>query len=175
MPAALFGPNTKQIDDLMRHLESLPWFSRIETPHSQDDRVVRVTLEFLLDSPADPWSGSAGDAEARIDRHIFDSSRVSEQYSLQRAFRAPWSSKQADAVLDILLRRYPDCYKNTESYAYELLVFPENMIRYALYECLVEDVAPRVTFFRDLLPWFEQGYWPCGWRGRYPEGQLILL
>jgi hypothetical protein len=38
MPAALFGPNTKLIDDLMRHLGSLPWFSRIETPHPEDDR-----------------------------------------------------------------------------------------------------------------------------------------
>jgi hypothetical protein len=175
MPASLFGPNTKLIDGFTRRLELFPWFARIETPHPDDSGLTRVTLEFLLDQPADPWSGARGEAESCIDRHIIESSRLSEQYSLQRAFRAPWSTSQADAVLDVLLHRYPDTYKGTDSYAYELLDFPERTIRYALFECLVDDLAPRVTFFRDLMPWFEQGYWPCGWSGHYPEGRLMLL
>src|SRR5581483_8961009 len=175
MPASLFGPNTKLIDEFMRRMETFPWFTRIETPHPKDDSLTRVKLEFLLDQPADPWSGAAGDAEAQIDRYIIESSRLSEQYSLQRAFRVPWSTAQADAVFDILLQRHPDCYRGTNSYAYELLDLPERTVRYALFECLVDDVAPRATFFRDAISWFEQGYWPCGWKGNYPEGQLILL
>src|SRR5881392_3312397 len=105
MPASLFGPNTKLIDEFMRRLDLFPWFTRIETPHQDDGKLARVTLEFLLDQPTDPWSGAAGEAVSLIDRHIMESSRLSEQYSLQRAFRAPWSTSQADAVLDILLHR----------------------------------------------------------------------
>ena len=174
MPA-LFGPNTKQIDELTRQLESFPWFTRIETPHVNDGALMRVTLEFLLDQPADPWSGTAGAAELRVDRYIIDSARLSEQHSLQRAFKAPWGTAQVNTVLERLLHRYPDYYKDTDSYAYELLDFPERVVRYMLFECHVDDIAPRAAFFRDLIPWFEQGYWPCGWRGHYPEGQLVLL
>jgi hypothetical protein len=175
MSSQLFGSNTKLIDDYMRHMESFPWFTRIETPHADDTRLVRVRMDFILDHPDDPWSGAAVDAETQIDRHIIDSSRLSEQYSLQRAFRAPWNNAHVDAILEELLERYQDYYPGTCSYAHEFLDLPERTIRYAFYECLVDDLTPRVTFFRDLVPWFEQGYWPCGWRGKFPGGQLILL
>lgn len=175
MSSVLFGPNTKLVDEFVLRLKSLPWFTRIETPHPDDGRLLRVKLEFLLDDPAIPWNGAAAVAETQIDRYIIDSGRLSEQYALQRAFRVPWSASHMEAVLDILLERYEDYYPNTYSYAHELLDFPERTIRYALFECLVDDITPRVTFFRDLIPWFEQGYWPCGWHGEFPEGQLILL
>jgi hypothetical protein len=170
----LYGPNTKLINELTLRLQSFPWFTRIETTHPEDKRLVRVKVELLLDQ-SDPWNGAAADAQARTERQILESSRVSEQHHLQRVFHAPWSLAQADAVLDILLERYSGYYKDTDSYAHELLDFPEGAIRCALYECLVDDMKPRVTFFRDLLPWFEQGYWPCGWEGEYPGGKLILL
>ena len=175
MSSQLFGPNTKLIDDFKRHLESFPWFTRIETPHAEDSRLARVKLDFVLDRPTNPWSGASVDAETQIDRHIIDSSRLAEQYSLQRAFHAPWSEAHVDAILDTLLERYQDYYQGSYSYAHELLDLPERTIRYALYECLVDDLTPRVTFFRDLIHWFEQGYWPCGWRGQFPDGQLILI
>jgi hypothetical protein len=172
---SLYGPNTKLIEEVSHRLQSIPWFTRIETPHPDDSRLVRVTLEFLLDQPVDPWNGAAPDAQALTERKIIDSSRVSEQYLLQKAFHEPWTTGQADSVLDVLLHRYQSYYKDTHSYAHELLDFPARTIRCALYECLVDDITPKITFFRDLLPWFEQGYWPCGWRGRYPEGRLVLL
>jgi hypothetical protein len=134
-----------------------------------------VKLEFLLDQPVNPWNGAAADAQERTERQIFQTSRVSEQHHLQRAFQSPWNTAQADSVLNILVERYRDYYKDTYSYAHELLDFPERTVRCALYECLVDDVVPRVTFFRDLLPWFEQGYWPCGWQGEYPDGKVVLL
>jgi hypothetical protein len=175
MAPILFGPNTNLIDDFGRRLESFPWFSRIETAHAEDNRLARVKLEFLLDQPANPWNGAAVEAETLIDRRIIDSARLSEQYSLQCSFHAPWSTAQADAVLDILWKRYQGYYRETNTYAHELLDFPERTIRYAFFECLVDDTTPRITFFRDLMPWFEQGHWPCGWHGQFPEGQLVLL
>ena len=134
MPAALFGPNTKLIDEFTRRMQPFPWFTRLETPHADDGRLARVTFEFLLDRPDDPWSGAAGEAESRVDRYIIDSCRISEQYSLQRAFKPPWTTEQADGVFEKLLRRYPECYKNTNMYAYELLDLPERTIRYAFFE-----------------------------------------
>ena len=175
MGSTLFGPNTTLIDDFRRRLESWPWFTRIETPHPQDDQLVRVPLKFLLDKPTDPWNGAAGEAEIQIDRRIIDSARVSEQYLVDKAFQAPWRAFYADKVLETLQERYPGYYGDRFRYAEELLDFPERTIRYALFECLVDDIQPRVMFFRDLMPWFEEGYWPCGWQGNFPQGQLILL
>src|SRR5690242_13124367 len=136
MLTPLYGPNTKLIDELSRQLQSVPWFTRIETPHPDDSRVLRVTLDFLLDRPVDPWNGAAADAQALTERKIIESSRISEQYLLQKAFHEPWATAQADSVLDILLDRYQGYYKNTHSYAHELLDFPVRTIRCALYECL---------------------------------------
>jgi hypothetical protein len=175
MNTGLYGPNSKMINELSLRLQSFRWFTQIETAHPDDGRLVRVKLEYLLEQPVDPWNGAAADAQARTERQIIESSRISEQHHLQRAFRTPWSEAQADAVLAILQQRYTGYFKETYSYADELLDFPERTIRCALYECLVDDVSPRVTFFRDLLPWFEQGYWPCGWEGEYPGGKLVLL
>ena len=175
MPEQLYGPNTQLIDDFKRKLESFPWFTQIDKPHPQDGSLARVRLDFILNNPADPWDGVDRVAENQIDRHIIDSSRLAEQYSLQTTFRAPWNTQQVEPVLDALLDRYRGNYPGTYSYAHELLEFPERVVRYAYFECLVDDLVPRVTFFRDLMPWFEQGHWPCGWRGKFPEGQLILL
>src|ERR1041385_7496355 len=118
MSSQLFGPNTKLIDDFKRHLEWLPWFTRIETPHVEDSHLVRVRLDFFLDRPVDPWSGAAVGAETQIDRNILDSSRLSEQHSLQRAFHAPWTDAHVDTILEALLERYQDYYPGTYSYAH---------------------------------------------------------
>jgi hypothetical protein len=89
--AELYGPNTKLINELSLRLQSYPWFTRIETAHPDDGRFVRVKLEYLLEKPVDPWNGAAADAQARTQRQIIESSRISEQHHLQWAFRTPWS------------------------------------------------------------------------------------
>src|SRR5262245_45304709 len=118
MGSSLYGPNTARIDEVSRRLQSMPWFTRIETSHPDDGRLIRVTLEFLLDQPVDPWNGAAADAQALTERKIIDSSRIAEQYLVQKAFHEPWTTAQADSVLDVLLDRYQSYYKHTRSYAH---------------------------------------------------------
>jgi hypothetical protein len=175
MKAEDFGPNTAAILEFKERLGAAPWFSRIETSCSDEERVERVKLEFLLDHPVAPWGDAVIDAENKIERHVMDSGRLAQQHRLQNWFVEPWSSAQVSKVMDVLLERYPEYYKDTFSYAYERIEFPERFVRYAYFELLVDDKLPRVTFFRDQLPWFEKGFWPCGWKGHYPEGRLILL
>jgi len=31
-----------------------------------------------------------------------------------------------------------------------------------------------VHFYLDLFEIYEKGYFPCGWRGKYPAGELIV-
>ena len=29
-------------------------------------------------------------------------------------------------------------------------------------------------FYLTLMRWYRKGHWPCGWRGAYPEGRLVV-
>jgi hypothetical protein len=42
--------------------------------------------------------------------------------------------------------------------------------------CLKNEIYGRPSiFFSRILAVYEQGGWPCGWLGKYPEGKLIVL
>jgi len=44
-------------------------------------------------------------------------------------------------------------------------------ISYLLSEIIGTDVVG-TTYFRELLPWFYAGHFPCGWEGDWPQGRL---
>lgn len=39
----------------------------------------------------------------------------------------------------------------------------------------VEHCVRQPEFFTGLLPWYDQGRWPCGWAGEYPAGRVLVL
>jgi len=41
-------------------------------------------------------------------------------------------------------------------------------------ECEFADVVPP-SFFASQIYWYTQGRFPCGWKGEFPEGKLILF
>jgi hypothetical protein len=42
--------------------------------------------------------------------------------------------------------------------------------------CFKNEVYGRPSdLFSKILDVFEQGGWPCGWLGKYPEGKMIVL
>ncbi|MDF1740466.1 MAG: hypothetical protein P1U86_15000 [Verrucomicrobiales bacterium] len=168
----LFGTTTQEVWDLIKELEAYPWFSRIEQPHPNDSDLVRGDLEWILDGQERPWGGAMGIEQGKIDSVILGNQRLSDQSALDREYKCPIDPSD---LLEDLLERYDDYYKETYSYAHELLDLPHAAIRYAVYEKLVSDIAPDLTFFTKLLPYFRDGYWPCGWQGEYPDGKLIVL
>jgi hypothetical protein len=36
-------------------------------------------------------------------------------------------------------------------------------------------VGQKDGFFTKLMVWYRLGHWPCGWKGDYAEGKLIVL
>ncbi|MHA3774826.1 hypothetical protein ACXR0O_25175 [Verrucomicrobiota bacterium sgz303538] len=173
----LFGPNTLLVSETIERIQTIPWFTRIEQPHPQDTAVVRVPVTWLLDSPERPWRGALAANEAPIERHILDSGRLQFQTALDRSYRHAFNAPSVDDLLIGLDERFPGYYGDTHMYPHELLDLAsvERVARYALYECLVDDLSPHRVFFRSLLNWFSEGYWPCGWSAEYPDGQLIVL
>jgi hypothetical protein len=158
-------------------VRGIAWFARIEQPHPRDGEVTRVPLRWMLDEPERPWRGVLGAHEIPIERHLIDSGRLEYQVALDRYYKPRPSGPSVDDLFLELDERFPDYYGDTHSYAHELLDLAsvERIVRYALYECLVDDLVPRGTFFRPLIDWFAEGYWPCGWSAEYPAGHLIVL
>jgi hypothetical protein len=98
------------------------------------------------------------------------------QVALDRYYKPSFGTALDDLLID-LDGRFPNYYDATNLYPHELLDWApvERIIRFSLYECIVDDLTPRSTFFRSLLEYFAEGYWPCGWSAEYPDGQLIVL
>ena len=171
-----FGPNTTLVSALISRIQDFPWFTRIEQPHPQDNSISRVPVSWLLDRPLRPWQGALAAHETPIERLILDNGLLEFQIALDQYYKPSFGSALDDLLFD-LDERFSDHYAATHRYPHELLDLApvERIIRFSLYECLVDDLPPRHTFFRSLLDWFADGYWPCGWSAEYPDGHLIVL
>ena len=161
---------------MIERVRAISWFTRIEQPHPKDAQITRVPITWLLDKPHRPWRGAFGAHESLIERHLLDSGRLEFQVALDRYFKPSFGSPFLDDLLIDLDERFPGYYGDSHMYPHELLDWKlvERIVRYALYECLVDDLSP-CLFFRSLIPWFADGYWPCGWTAEYPDGHLIVL
>ncbi len=51
----------------------------------------------------------------------------------------------------------------------------ERIVLSALMENSYLDAGHRCCFFLELLTVMEAGHFPCGWRGAWPEGALIVF
>jgi hypothetical protein len=172
-----FGPNTASIINAIEQVRQIPWFTRIEQPHPEDATVTRAPITWLLDRPERPWQGALGKHEQLIELLLFDSGRLQWQVALDQSYRPKLHSTSVDDLLIELDEKFPGYYGDTHLYPHELIDLHtvERIIRFALYEHLVDDLGPRPAFFRMLLGWFNEGYWPCGWSAEYPDGHLIVI
>jgi hypothetical protein len=171
-----FGPNTAFVADCIARIQTIPWFTRIEQAHPQDAKITRVPLTWLLDQPERPWHGALAAHETLIERCLLDSGRLGFQVALDQYFEHSFGSAVDDLTAE-LIRRFPNDFDEEYTDAKELLDTDtvERIVRYALYECLVDDLDPQSRFSRSMLDWFAEGYWPCGWSAEYPDGHLVVL
>lgn len=51
-------------------------------------------------------------------------------------------------------------------------------VRWDLLSCLMEDAYSEFkppVFFANILEIYKSGHFPCGWQGRWPEGNLVIF
>lgn len=172
-----FGSNHAAVGAFLRSLDAIPWFTRVGQPTDQDECLVRVGFEFLADCHEDayaPWGESLVEAEAKIERLMFDNRRLGEFAEVQQAISQSGPNPYMDEFLTGLVDKYPGYYGETYSYAYELVERPDRLLLGAAHEIIMADVEPNLNFFQSIMPWFRAGHWPCGWKGQWPEGKLIV-
>jgi hypothetical protein len=170
----IYGPNHDAVASFIEQLPRIPWCAALGEPTDSDDLLVRVGLEDVLalhPSSYQLWGDLLLTHEASIDRLILSSGRLGADDALQSSVRIAGDS--IDDFFVNLAQTFPDYYKDSHSYAHELIDPPVRLVRYAAREILVSDLAD-MHFFRDLMPWFKRGHWPIGWQGHWPDGKLIL-
>lgn len=173
----LFGANHAAVEAFLASLDTISWFSRVGQPTDQDNWLVRVGFEFLADhheDPYAPWGEPLLEAEAKIERLVFEHRRLQEFMEVQKAIRQRGPNPSLDEFYTGLVDKYPGYYGETHSYAHELVEMPERLLWGAAHEVLLVDVEPNLNFFSSMIPWFRAGHWPCGWAGHWPDGKLIL-
>ena len=166
--------NQDAVVSFVEELPRIPWCSALGEPTDSDELLVRVSLDDVLalhPHPYQLWGDLLVAHEAPVDRLILSSGRLGADDALQSSVRI-----KGDSVSDFfvnLAQAYPDYYKDSYQYAYELIDPPVRLVLYAAREILLSDLAD-MHFFRNLMPWFKRGHWPMGWQGQWPDGKLIL-
>jgi hypothetical protein len=172
-----FGSNHTAVEAFLRSLDAIPWFTQVSQSTDQDECLVRVGFDFLADcheDPYAPWGKSLVEAEANIERLIFGHRRLGEYSEVQRAIGQRGPNLYMDEFFTGLVDKYPGYYGKTSCYAHELVEMPDRILWGAAHEIVLADVEPNLNFFQSIMPWFRAGHWPCGWKGQWPEGKLIV-
>ncbi len=76
---------------------------------------------------------------------------------VQKEMQHLWETTQADNRLDE-----------------KFLTDVRTSVFYAFVERAYQDVVERQGFFLKILSIYESGNYPCGWKGDYPQGKLIV-
>ncbi len=166
-----YGPNSREVIAAFGVLSEAPWLEHVGDPWLERvgqpldvDRVVVVRSwdAALTIFDEDPRHNINGLLQAPCDRVDGVLSRLSER-------RTWWQHARNDVKRYIALSGIPDFLPQERQH----LLFEH------LYEfvsmLLVEIIAsPEAgcTYFREQLPWFHAGHFPCGWDGEWPDGHM---
>jgi hypothetical protein len=65
--------------------------------------------------------------------------------------------------------------KSINCHEFEDGISVADAIAYDVAAAAVEiSIGSASTFFTDLMKWYRNGHFPCGWDGQYPLGKLIV-
>jgi hypothetical protein len=160
-----YGPNSQAVVSAFDVLGRIPWFRRVGKPIPRKANVVTVRS----------WEEALAEFEAE-----------SEQYDISGHLRIPadrcaavmekepyrqwWEQAVADAG-DVYSYK-ADIPNTLEPYLQDWL---DNYLYQYISNLLAEIIGTdsvKSTYFREILPWFLEGHFPCGWKGEWPAGQL---
>ena len=158
--------------DVAARLRAVDWFSRCGEPVVCDvtmaiERV--ATWPDALESSADAvWEDTQLEAQNQLTEWLHRHDHENYQH---------WNNLVAEhkaSVLERLAREKWIPY--VESHRLDIVVV--HSIQWDALGALMENSYlssnHRCFFFLELLSVYEAGHFPCGWRGEWPEGNLVV-
>jgi hypothetical protein len=165
--------NEPRLSAFLDSLKTMPWFAEAGHP-SEKYHVVADAVVAWDDWNApmlavwNPRSQRLEDAARRalgdkaIDE-IFESVSAATEQAVVNGVRAYFA-------------RRPDETENT-AIDVDRGLWPE-IVGFVLRDmswAAVETVLGQPDFFVSLLRVYQEGRWPCSWKGRYPDGRFVVL
>jgi hypothetical protein len=163
-----FGPS-----DVAGRVRAIEWFARCGRPLSLDLTmpVERVGSwpEAVASLAEDVWSNVELEAQNQLTVWLHNHDRERYQSWNERVvgFKA--------AVIDPLTERHLVPYQARHGLDVVVVYSVQWDVLSALMENAYLDSGHAVFFFLELLWVYEAGHFPCGWRGEWPQGSLVVF
>jgi len=163
----------RQLGTFLSALQDVPWFAHAGAPstthHVAADAVVAWddwTWEMVA-----VWPVRSEQLEAAARAAIGDP-------AIDDVFRrvAEALEPQVHAGLNAYFARRPNTTENTDCGA-------DTGLRLDIIDRVLRDISwaaietllDRPEFYASLIPVYREGRWPASWKGRYPDGQFVVL
>lgn len=160
----------KDMEDIIKKLEKIPWFENCQ----QNNVVSKFDISYcknlnscIKHCSSTRWQNLV--LEKREDVRTYIAYSITSKYK--------WN----DIIAVIKKRILPELLNYVESkwnYRFE----KNNIVKIKLETILINFLAlyllseyKEEPFHDELLKIYEQGYFPCGWKGTYPEGKIIIF
>jgi hypothetical protein len=159
-----YGPHSQAVVSAFDVLAQTRWFSRV----GKRMRGSTATMVHSWQEALSIFEVDTGDYD--ISGHLNKPARLCDQVMNSSPYRDWWERAVSDsgdyysyaaAIPASLNESWKDWLDN---YLYQY-------VSYLLAEIVGADIVPS-TYFREMLPWFREGHFPCGWVGNWPAGHI---
>jgi hypothetical protein len=166
-----YGPNSRAVIAAFAALSDASWLEHVGEPWLEDfgeqADLGRVTIARSWEQALTIFDESQRYNINGLLQRPCD--RVDEALARLPEGRGWWQSARNDVKRYISLSGIPDDLPQDR----QDLLF-ENMYEFVsmLLAEIIASPEAECTYFREQLPWFHAGHFPCGWDGEWPSGRM---
>ncbi|URZ14177.1 hypothetical protein [Clostridium felsineum] len=161
----------KSVEDMVKRLKNISWFENCESTNATSKYAISYAKDVdsvIKHCSSTRWENLLLDKEQDVSSYI-TVYRVKTKY--------PWDDvvtiikkEILPEILEIIEEKWNSKYGESKEIKLEIYstIFTF-LVLYAFREYKEEP------FHNELLSIYEQGYFPCGWKGTYPRGKIIIF
>ena len=150
----------------LEELESVPWFAHSGIPNEKYHMVVSLyeACDGWGKQYMEVWEPEIYDLEDAAADAIGDD-EIDDVFA-----------RVSDAIGDVVWEKFNEYItrqhlEEQTGISFELF----DMVKRDVAWACVERILDRSGFFAVLLGVYKEGYFPCSWKGTYPDGQAVVL
>lgn len=177
-PNEQFGPNSLHVYKALSVMENIEWLKHVGEPLQEP--FANVTLVGSWDEALSIYAPSDED-EARYTNRgtlLVARERLMNDITSSPEPTSWWYSANTRALALIASRPVgiDHYYRGTPEHICDAVDLSARANIYDWAMLLLGEiiVSPSYTYFRDQLPWYCAGRYPCGWDGNWPEGRMRI-
>ncbi|WP_340399400.1 hypothetical protein [Paenibacillus sp. FSL H8-0079] len=158
--------------EIFDRIDSIHWFTNCGTPIAQGS--IKQSI-VLIDGwvQAEKWYSATSWEHTTLEARNTLTEFLHRKYPNQDA---EWNKKVEDAkgYIDSSLSAKLHSYKDQYQLDHIFVDCVKWDVLHAIMEFAYTDCKRLPHFFLDLLQIYENGHFPCGWEGDYPNGKLVV-